>query len=39
MKQKRIGDYGVRLGVFPCGPLDKITDVPGVTVGHATIRD
>lgn len=39
MKQKRIGDYGVKLGVFPHGPLDKITDVPGVTVGHATIRD
>ena len=39
MNQKRIGDYGVKLGVFPHGPLDKITDVPGVTVGHATIRD
>lgn len=39
MNQKRIGDYGVRIGVFERGPLDKITDVPGVTVGHATIRD
>lgn len=25
--------------VCPTGPLDKITDVPGVTVGHATVRD
>ena len=37
MNQKRIADYGVRIGVFPHGRLNKITDVPGVTVGHATI--
>lgn len=39
MKQKRLSDYGLRAGVLPCGKLDKITDVPGVTVGHATIDD
>lgn len=36
---KRIADYGVRVGLLRPGKLDKITDVPGVTVGHATIED
>ncbi len=35
----RIADYGVRVGRLKPGELDKITDVPGVTVGHATIAD
>ena len=35
----RIADFGVRVGQRTRGPLDKITDVPGVSVGHATIRD
>lgn len=35
----RIADYGVRVGRLKPGALDKITDVPGVTVGHATIAD
>lgn len=39
MEQKRLSDYGVRVGVFPKGKLNKITDVPGVTVGHCTIDD
>ncbi|MBE6551124.1 MAG: P1 family peptidase [Ruminococcaceae bacterium] len=39
MKQKRISDFGVRIGVLPTGKLNKITDVPGVTVGHCTVRD
>ena len=39
MNRKRILDYGIRVGCLPTGPLDKITDVPGVTVGHATVRD
>ena len=39
MKQKRIDEYGIRVGKMPRGPLNKITDVPGVRVGHATIRD
>ena len=29
---------GIRVGKLPCGPLDKISDVPGVTVGHCTPR-
>ena len=39
MNQKRMKDYGVRIGVFQRGKLNKITDVPGVSVGHATIDD
>lgn len=39
MKQKRIADYGIRIGKLPKGPLNKITDVPGVTVGHWTLHD
>lgn len=30
---------GIRVGKLPCGPLDKISDVPGVTVGHCTLED
>ncbi len=37
MNQKRIADYGIRIGTMPKGPLNKITDVPGVTVGHCTV--
>lgn len=28
-----------RIGALPCGPRDAITDVAGVTVGHATRAD
>lgn len=28
-----------RVGVLPAGPRDLISDVPGVTVGHATLDD
>ncbi|SFE30999.1 P1 family peptidase [Paracidovorax wautersii] len=28
-----------RIGQLACGPLDAITDVPGVTVGHVTLDD
>jgi D-aminopeptidase len=28
-----------RIGVLPSGPHDLISDVPGVTVGHATLDD
>lgn len=38
MNQKRIEDYGIRIGTLPRGPLNKITDVRGVRVGHATIK-
>ena len=30
---------GIRVGNLPCGPLDKISDVPGVTVGHCTLTN
>ena len=39
MKQKRIRDYGISIGDYPTGPLNKISDVPGVLVGHATLDD
>lgn len=35
--QKRIEDYGIRIGKLPKGKLNKITDVKGVKVGHYTI--
>lgn len=35
----RIADYGVQVGSLPRGARNKITDVPGVRVGHATISD
>ena len=38
MKQKRIRDFGIEIGHFPCGAHNKITDVPGVTVGQVTLR-
>lgn len=36
---KRIRDYGVTIGSLPTGPRNKLSDVPGVTVGHATVED
>ncbi len=30
-------DLGLRIGLLPPGPLDAITDVPGVLVGHTTL--
>ncbi len=37
MEQIRASRYGLQVGTLPPGPRDKITDVPGVTVGHCTI--
>ena len=37
MNQTRIRNYGITVGSLPTGKLNKITDVPGVRVGHATI--
>ena len=34
---KRIRDYGIQIGTHGTGPLNKISDVPGVTVGHYTV--
>ncbi|MFZ0014867.1 MAG: P1 family peptidase [Acidimicrobiia bacterium] len=37
---RRIRDLGIAIGDMPTGPLNAITDVPGIRVGHATvIRD
>lgn len=36
-QSKRIRDYGFEMGVLSPGPLNAITDVPGVLVGHATL--
>jgi D-aminopeptidase len=33
----RVSDLGLKVGIFPSGPLDAITDVAGVEVGHTTI--
>jgi len=33
----RARDLGIRVGVLPLGPLNAITDVNGVMVGHTTI--
>ena len=34
---KRARDFGILIGVMPVGPLNAITDVEGVKVGHTTI--
>lgn len=39
MNKKRIADYGIQIGCMKKGKLNKITDVPGVRVGHATLCD
>jgi D-aminopeptidase len=36
--QKRLRDYGVKIGVMKTGALNAITDVKGVKVGHTTIQ-
>ena len=35
----RIRELGIEIGELPTGRLNKITDVPGVKVGHATIAN
>ncbi|ADB34144.1 peptidase S58 DmpA [Kribbella flavida DSM 17836] len=37
--QLRARDLGVVPGTLPTGPLNAITDVPGVLVGHTTLDD
>lgn len=36
-QQKRLRDHGIEIGVLKSGPLNTITDVPGVQVGHSTL--
>ena len=33
----RVREAGITVGILPVGPLNAITDVPGVMVGHTTI--
>lgn len=35
--QSRMRDYGIEYGIFRTGPLNAITDVKGVRVGHTTL--
>ena len=37
MTRPRIRDLGIIIGEHPPGPLNAITDVPGVLVGHQTL--
>ena len=37
MSQLRARDLGLAVGQLPTGQRNKITDVPGVSVGHVTI--
>lgn len=37
LRQKRLRDYGLVIGSMKPGPLNAITDVEGVRVGHSTI--
>jgi len=33
----RVREFGLKIGVLETGPLNAITDVPGVRVGHKTL--
>lgn len=35
--RRRVRDLGIPSGTYPTGPLNAITDVEGVTVGHVTL--
>jgi D-aminopeptidase len=35
--KNRLRDLGISIGIFPTGPYNAITDVPGVLVGHTTV--
>ncbi len=37
MSRPRLRDLGITIGTLPTGPLNAITDVPGVWVGHTTL--
>jgi D-aminopeptidase len=37
MPRKRLSELGIRIGDLPPGPLNDITDVQGVRVGHTTL--
>jgi D-aminopeptidase len=37
IERPRASDLGLKVGILPTGPLDAITDIAGVEVGHTTI--
>ncbi|QBD77733.1 S58 family peptidase [Ktedonosporobacter rubrisoli] len=37
MPRMRLRDLGIRIGRFPTGVFNAITDVPGILVGHKTL--
>ncbi|MGE3231569.1 MAG: P1 family peptidase, partial [Hyphomicrobium sp.] len=37
MARPRLRDLGIVIGRHPTGPLNAITDIEGVRVGHATL--
>jgi D-aminopeptidase len=37
MNRKRLRELGITIGRYPTGPLNAITDVAGVKVGHTTL--
>jgi D-aminopeptidase len=37
MARKRLRELGVSIGRYPTGPLNAITDIAGVRVGHSTL--
>ncbi|WP_377887825.1 P1 family peptidase [Alkalihalobacillus sp. R86527] len=39
MQKLRLRDYGISIGELKAGPLNSITDVRGVTVGHVTLSN
>lgn len=39
MRQIRIADAGIQVGILPKGPRNKISDVSGVRVGHCTLDE
>jgi D-aminopeptidase len=39
MSRKRLRALGITLGELPTGPLNTITDVSGIRVGHTTLID
>lgn len=38
-QQKRMRDYGIKIGVMPSGELNAITDVNGIKIGQVTLID
>ncbi|NND15597.1 MAG: P1 family peptidase [Eudoraea sp.] len=36
-QQKRVRDHGIEIGVLKPGPINAITDVTGVKIGHTTL--